>query len=77
MQQNITIDLMDLRGSIALQELTGITEKIGGRPVVIAQFQEQDKDHLQAMKEKMQDPQAMQTGMEEKKKEFDDLPEDN
>jgi len=43
-------------------------------------FQKQDKDHLQAMqamKEKMQDPQAMQAWLEEKKKEFDELPENN
>ena len=43
-------------------------------------FQKQDQDHLQAMqsmKVKMQDPQAMQGWMEKKKKEFDELPEDN
>jgi hypothetical protein len=42
-------------------------------------FQAGDTEHLKAMeqmKEKMNDPKAMQEWMEEKRKEFDALPED-
>lgn len=42
-------------------------------------FQKGDEAHLKAMesmKEKMQDPEAMQKWMEEKEKEFDALPEE-
>ncbi len=42
-------------------------------------FQNGDEAHLKAMevmKEKMQDPKAMQEWMEEKRKEFEALPED-
>jgi len=44
----------------------------------MAMFQQQDADHLAAMaamKELMQNPQAMQTWQEEKKKAFETLPE--
>lgn len=43
-------------------------------------FQKAEPAHMQAMegmKEKMQDPKAMQEWMDKKKKEFDNLPEDN
>ncbi len=54
------LEVMDLRGSIALQELSGVSEGMGGRPVVVAhmdapqpqpyrgvaQFREQDFDKL-------------------------------
>ena len=42
-------------------------------------FSQDDESHLKAgqvMKEKMQDPQAMQEWMEKRKKEFDELPEE-
>lgn len=43
-------------------------------------FQKNDEDHMkamEAMKEMMQDPKAMQEWMDSKKKEFDALPESN
>ena len=43
-------------------------------------FQQGDEAHLKAMeqmKEKMNDPKAKQEWMEEKRREFDSLPEDN
>ena len=42
-------------------------------------FEKSDEDHMKVMgemKAKMGDPEAMQSWMEEKKKEFDELPED-
>jgi len=44
----------------------------------MAMFQQQDAAHVEAMekmKSLMQDPAAMQTWFEEKKKEFENLPE--
>jgi hypothetical protein len=43
-------------------------------------FEKGDEAHIKAMEEmkgKMQDPEAMQNWMNEKKKEFDELPEDS
>jgi len=43
-------------------------------------FEKGDEAHMKVMgemKEKMKDPKAMQEWMESKKKEFDDLPEDD
>ena len=43
-------------------------------------FQKSDPDHMQAMNEmmyRMRNPQEMQTWLENKKKEFEALPEDN
>lgn len=42
-------------------------------------YRKSDPDHMQAMedmREKMSDPQAMQEWMEERRKEFDALPEE-
>ena len=43
-------------------------------------YQKGDEAHMKVMsemKEKMNDPEAVKAWMEEKKKEFDELPEDN
>ena len=57
------------------EEMAEISKKHG-----MEMFQKSDEAHMKVMKEMgdlMKDPDAMKKWMESKKKEFDELPEDN
>lgn len=76
-----TMTCKQLGGACDKQFQAGTFEEIASlsKQHGMEMFQQQDKQHLEAMtkiQQMMQQPNAMQNWFESKKKEFNDLPED-